>query len=322
MHASVIIPTYNEAELLPGLLSDLGAQRGIEFEVIVADAQSTDRTREIARAAGARVVEGGLPAVGRNAGAAVATGDVLVFLDADVRIPRAFLRRALSEMRAREVVAATCPVKPISRLSIDRLVHNFANMFVRMNERNDPHAPGYCILIRADVFRTIDGFDESLKLAEDHDLVSRASRHGPFRMLMSTFLRVSIRRYQKEGRIAYALKAIKVGLYRAAVGEIEAENPIVEYEFGDFSEDEARGARKMLRRIERALIKLDRRTTQIDERVLHGDDENPGAIEQLRDARDSFREAWPTLFEAPPAPGKHRRAGDDYEPPESRSRKV
>jgi glycosyltransferase involved in cell wall biosynthesis len=298
MRASIIIPTYNEAELLPALLGDIREQRAITHEVIVADAQSTDNTREVARAGGARVVEGGMPAAGRNAGAAEAEGDFLVFLDADVRIPKTFLRNALSEMRARELAVATCPVRPLSKLTTDKIIHNFANLFIRMNQRTDPHAPGYCILMRRNVFQAIGGFDESLKVAEDHDLVKRAAEKGPFRVLSSTFVRVDVRRFEKEGRLWYALKTIKVALYRATVGEIGEDDSVVEYEFGDFTEDDVRGRRKMLRQLEKALIKLDRETTRLNERVLHGSEERPGAMERLQHTGDALRHAWEELFES------------------------
>lgn len=300
MNASIIIPTYNEADLLPDLLGDLKAQRQADFEIIVADAQSTDATRDVARSAGARVVDGGMPAAGRNAGARAASGDTLIFLDADVRVPRTFVRRAVAEMNKRELTAGTCPARPISKLTTDRIIHNFANLFIRMNQRTDPHAAGYCLLVRRDAFDQIGGFDESLKVAEDHDLVSRLSRIGPFRMLDSTFVRVSVRRYQKEGRIAYALKAIKIGLYRAAVGEITEDSSVVDYDFGDFSEDDARGSKRVLRQIERGLIKLDRETSRLDERVIHGSEDRPGAYDQWQRASQSLREAWDALFDSEP----------------------
>jgi len=66
---SVIIPTLNEAGYLPLLLEALAAQTRPADEIIVADAGSVDGTAELARRRGARVVHGGTPAVGRNAGA-------------------------------------------------------------------------------------------------------------------------------------------------------------------------------------------------------------------------------------------------------------
>ncbi|MBN1487020.1 MAG: glycosyltransferase, partial [Anaerolineae bacterium] len=94
MKISVIVPALNEEVLLPKLLGDLQGQRLDGYEMLIADAGSTDRTREVAQEYGARVVEGGMPAVGRNSGARVANGEFLFFLDADVRVPGDFLPNA------------------------------------------------------------------------------------------------------------------------------------------------------------------------------------------------------------------------------------
>ena len=84
MKASVIIPTLNESALLPGLLDRLDRQTFRDFEIIVADAGSTDGTRAICHARGVILTEGGMPAVGRNRGAVMARGERLFFFDADV----------------------------------------------------------------------------------------------------------------------------------------------------------------------------------------------------------------------------------------------
>lgn len=82
---SVVIPTWNEADYLPNLLTSLANQTYEPLEIIVADWNSSDATRDIATSSGARVVdvqESGV-GLGRNAGAVKANGDFLLFLDAD-----------------------------------------------------------------------------------------------------------------------------------------------------------------------------------------------------------------------------------------------
>ena len=86
MKISIIIPTYNEEEYLPKLLESIKSQDFTDYEVIVADAQSDDNTREIAKEYGCIVVEGGLPGPGRNRGAEVAQGEILLFLDSDLEL--------------------------------------------------------------------------------------------------------------------------------------------------------------------------------------------------------------------------------------------
>ena len=91
MILSIIIPTYNEEDYLPVLLDSIKEQNFDDYEVLVADANSKDRTREIAEEYGCIVVDGGLPAVGRNNGAKVAKGDILLFLDSDLKLNDVYL---------------------------------------------------------------------------------------------------------------------------------------------------------------------------------------------------------------------------------------
>ena len=101
---SVIIPAFNEERYLPLTLEHLRrasdhlrACRDEEVEVIVVDNASTDRTAEIALASGARVIPVPEHNIGRvrNAGASAATGDLLVFLDADTVVPEKLLSRVV-----------------------------------------------------------------------------------------------------------------------------------------------------------------------------------------------------------------------------------
>src|SRR5437870_493328 len=84
---SIIIPSLNEEQSLPLLLQSIKKQTIQPKEIIVADAFSTDKTRSIAKKFNCTVINGGLPGKGRNAGAKVATQDILLFLDADVILP-------------------------------------------------------------------------------------------------------------------------------------------------------------------------------------------------------------------------------------------
>ncbi len=93
---SVIMPVYNAENLLGECLDALRASEGAEYEILVVDDSSTDRSRDIAAAAGCRVIPSGGrlgPAGARNTGVAEATGDVLFFVDSDVIVRPDTLRR-------------------------------------------------------------------------------------------------------------------------------------------------------------------------------------------------------------------------------------
>ena len=92
---SCIIISYNEEKYLPTLLNSLRMQTFQNFEIIVADNNSTDKTREIAESYGCKVVKGGTWSTGRNRGAKHAKGKYLLFMDSDCYIPKNFLKQNL-----------------------------------------------------------------------------------------------------------------------------------------------------------------------------------------------------------------------------------
>jgi glycosyltransferase involved in cell wall biosynthesis len=247
MKASVIIPTWNESTLLPGLLDRLARQTLRDFEVIVADAGSTDGTRDICRAHGVILAEGGMPAVGRNRGAAIARGERLFFFDADVLPPPDFLQNALDEMRSQGIRLATCWFEPDSDNPIDKLLFELANQFVRLSLNTDPHAGGFAIFVDRELFERVGGFDETLRLAEDHDFVKRAAKHAPLHMLESTEIRLSVRRLEKDGRFSYTAKCLQVELHRLFKGEVT--DDIVDYRFGYDQSRNGGGSDEALKRL-------------------------------------------------------------------------
>jgi glycosyltransferase involved in cell wall biosynthesis len=258
MKVSIIIPTLNEERTLPNLLDSIKAQDFDDFEVIIADAHSTDRTREIAQSYGCRVVDGGLPAVGRNAGAAAAEGEFLFFLDADVILPKGFIHNVYNEMWDRYIDLATCEIRPLSDFRLDRVIHRMMNLAVLLNLWLDPKAFGFCIFVTKRLFNRAGGFDETIYVAEDNDFVKRASLFRTLRYLNSVYIMVSIRRFEKEGRLAYMKKGIKLNLYRAFKGEIRNDE-VVKYEFGAFDKIDNELDPGFLDKIEKQLLKIEKR---------------------------------------------------------------
>jgi glycosyltransferase involved in cell wall biosynthesis len=176
--------------------------------VVVADAHSSDRTRQIAQEAGCTVVDGGLPGAGRNAGARASRGTLLLFLDADVRIGPGFVGDAAGEFLRRRLDVATCPYDP------DRADHGCGLLFLGYNAilRRSPHVRplcgGACILITRKLFEQAGGFDGGLRVAEDHDLVRRAARFGRFRILRTVRLVLSTRRMRAEGTLRFTIRVV------------------------------------------------------------------------------------------------------------------
>ena len=231
MKLSVIIPTKNEERHLPLLLRQLEGQSRRPDEIIVADADSEDRTVEIAEKLGAKVVSGGLPGVGRNAGARIATGDMLLFLDADVTLhDTQQLEKALAQFTGRELDIATTDVYPEKGTKYDHFSHWVYNTYVRALTRISPHAPGFFILVHKDLHEEIGGFDETIFFCEDHDYAKRAAKIGTFGILRKLPIHVSIRRMDRDGRFNIAVKFLLAELHLIFLGPIRHQK--FRYTFG------------------------------------------------------------------------------------------
>jgi len=233
LHLSVIIPTLNEIAYLPQLLDALAIQTRLPDEIIVADAGSKDGTAELAHARGARIINGGMPAVGRNAGARMAGGELLLFLDADVLPSPNFIARVLDEFEHGEYDVATCFIAALDKSLLDRIICIGTNLYFRVIQPISPHAPGFCILSKRTIHEKMGGFDESLTLSEDIDYARRAKRCGKFGFLSNARIPVSMRRVGKEGLVGLGLKYAWCEIY--ALTRRPVRKAPFEYEFGTFS---------------------------------------------------------------------------------------
>lgn len=214
MTFSVIIPTKNEEENIANLLGDIKNQTLQPAEVIVADAKSTDRTREVAESFGARVVDGGMPGPGRNAGAKAATGDVLFFMDADARlIHDDFFEVVMAETAERGVACGTCDLVAQEATWLEQFGHMVYNWIVSRSEKGRPIAPGTFIFCKRDLHEEIEGFDEEVIFAEDQDYVARAGEKGAFAKLRRPKIGASVRRLRRDGKLATLYKYIYCWLH-------------------------------------------------------------------------------------------------------------
>lgn len=229
---SIVIPTYNEEKYLPLLLRSIALQEfSGKYEVIVADNNSTDKTREIAQQFGAIVTDGGLPGPGRNRGAEIASGKYILFLDADVVLTDpSYLKDCLHEFKKKKLGCATCRVAPLSDLKRDHFGHGVYNVLMVSLAKVAPVAPGFCIWVKKKIHQSINGFDEEIKLAEDTDYASRARKVAKFGVLMSHKVPTSIRRLERDGRFNIAAKYILAGFYMMFFGKIKTD--IFKYTFG------------------------------------------------------------------------------------------
>ncbi len=227
---SIIIPTLNEEKYLPILLSQIKKQNFTDYEIIVADAGSKDKTVEIAKSFGCKIVKGGLPARGRNEGAKVAKGEMFLFMDADnIYLPDGFLEKLISEFKRRNLGVASFPIYPKGNF-IDKICYFFYNKFVEIFQRWTAFATN-SVLIKREIFERIGGFDEEILIGEDHDLAKRASKISKFGFIKTEPVLTSPRRFEIEGRLKTYGKYLLAGLYMLFFGPVKKK--IFEYRFND-----------------------------------------------------------------------------------------
>lgn len=181
---SIIIPAHNEERLLGATLSAIAHavdSLGEPVEVIVVDDRSTDRTADVARGLGVRVVTADVHqiAAARNAGARAAAGELLVFVDADTTISDAVLRDAVSAMRDGAVGGgSSARFEPEAPRWAHRAI--FAAALILRTAR---WAPGCFFFARRQAFERAGGFDERYFASEEIHLSRALKRLGPFVIL-------------------------------------------------------------------------------------------------------------------------------------------
>ena len=233
---SIIIPALNEENYLPLLLESIKKQDFIgDFEIIVADAGSKDKTIKIAENYGCRIIKGILPqgpAKGRNKGAEIAQGELFLFLDADIIVPKNFLRNSLNEFEKRKLDIASYFLIPITKNILFKCCFNFFyNWMIFLYQKILAHG-AMGILVKKQVFEKINGFDEEIKMAEDHYFTRKAAETGKFGIINSTKIYISLRRYETDGYLKTILKYMISGIYTIFFGPIKSD--IFKYNFNHY----------------------------------------------------------------------------------------
>ena len=190
---SVIIPAINEADNIANTIESIGP--GDKKEVIVVDGGSNDDTVGIAKSLGARVINS-LPLRARqmNQGASEATGDVLLFLHADTRLPEKFEEFVLNSFKQPGTVAGAFELRIDSDIPALRLIERLANW--RSRCLKTPYGD-QAIFILSRVFHQVGGFPD-IHIMEDFELIRRLRKQGEIATLPVP-VSTSPRRWQNLG---------------------------------------------------------------------------------------------------------------------------
>ena len=236
---SIIIPTLNEEKFVGKLLSDLSKQKFKDFEVIVVDAQSEDKTIEEVKKFDSLLniskivkIQGRNVSKQRNKGAQLAIGPFLVFIDADARIKSHFLHKLASYIKIHKgllFIPAFSVSKHDPQLG---MILDFTNALISLsNKIGKPFSTGGSMILEKNFFDIIGGFPEDVPLSEDHLLVRNAYKYGVSAKFLSNItVKFSLRRFKREGKLKMLYKYIKSTIYFLAKGKVDKQ--IITYEMG------------------------------------------------------------------------------------------
>jgi glycosyltransferase involved in cell wall biosynthesis len=181
---TIVIPAKNEALLIPRLLESLSRQDYPQMRntpVLVADAASTDGTPEVVMGfrdrLRVRVISGGRPARGRNAGAALTDTKYVLFVDADVELAsESLVRRVVELAQRKQLHCVTTNIICRDGSPVDKLLYAGNDLFQYLSRLHRPFSTGMFMLFEKKRFDELGGFHEQVDFAEDYMLSQQVAR--------------------------------------------------------------------------------------------------------------------------------------------------
>lgn len=203
MKISVIVPAFHEEAGIESFLRQFDRQtlRRSEFEVIVVDGGSQDRTREIAARFADRVIVQTSEGVGgaRNDGVVIARADIVATTDADCRLPEVWLDRIVRHFEDPAVIAVVGPDGPIEARRKARVLFFLIRGILRLAAIMGVYTTGGGnSAFRKRVFEAVGGY-RSLPHSDDVDLGLRLRGKGRIVYDPGLYVRFSVRRLEKLG---------------------------------------------------------------------------------------------------------------------------
>ena len=174
--ASVIIPAFNEEKHIQNTLQALKVNN--DLEIIVVDNGSTDQTAEIANQPGVNVIDfpSGTIAAVRNRGVKESTSDILIFIDADVRVSPDWHEKLVAVIQKLHESSLMVTGSRVQSAEKNNWLHKY--WFSELTSYNAPYInSGHLITTRL-LFDKVHGFSENLETAEDYDFCQKATRVG------------------------------------------------------------------------------------------------------------------------------------------------
>ncbi len=224
---SFVIPTLNEEKLLPILLKQIKGSGVIEqfnCEIVISDGGSTDSTVEVAKKYTNKTIVHSenyrqTIAEGRNNGAKITSGNILIFIDGDTTFENLndFMTKVDKIFTENNYLAMTCYINihPTERIFSDKVFLSFYNWYFRiLNNIGVGMGRGECQIIPREVFDEVGGYNQKLVAGEDFDLFKRIRKKGKIFFDKTLVIYESPRRYRKYGHskifISWLTNAVSV----------------------------------------------------------------------------------------------------------------
>ncbi len=215
MKVSVIIPAYNEEKDIGKCLKSIKENRYKNFNVIVVDAGSTDKTVDIAGEYADKVIKAhtNAPGPARNLGVRESDAEVVAFTDADTIVAGDWVGEIAARFHDPGVVGVGGVLRPLEARLLDRIMFKInSDLWYRFTALFGFYQLGTpnCAYRRS-AFLEVGGFDESMSMLEDTELSLRLGRAKLGRIIIDKNLVVynSARRFRQEGYIRVFLRYVK-----------------------------------------------------------------------------------------------------------------
>jgi glycosyltransferase involved in cell wall biosynthesis len=213
MRISVVIPAYNEESSIDRCLESIKKQTYKDYDIIVVNAESTDKTAEVAFRYTDRVITAktGSPGPARNLGVKSSASEVIAFTDADTIVADNWLSEIAKKFEDPKVVGAGGVLRPLDARLLDKVMFKInSDLWYRFTAVFGFYQLGTpnCAYRRS-AFLCAGGFDEKLSMLEDTELSIRMKKYGKIVIDKNMIVYKSARRFKQEGYIRVFLRYFK-----------------------------------------------------------------------------------------------------------------
>ena len=215
MKVSIIIPAFNEESSIKETLEAILKQSHPDFEVIVVDNNSTDKTSEIAKSMGATVVHEMRKGTqwARECGRKVSTGEIIANLDADCLPTPDWLEHGVKHFISKKVVAVGGPYDyfdgrwsfRIFSLIFQKTIYSLFNFMMQKLDKGAVLIGGN-VLLRSETLANIGGYNTDITFyGDDTDTAKRMSKKGWVVFDTKLVVKTSARRLKSQGSLKISI---------------------------------------------------------------------------------------------------------------------